>query len=192
MVDVRKRHCSHDSCTKRPIFNMEGNRTAEYCRTHAKAGMVNVSRRRCSHDSCTKHPIFNMEGNKTAVYCGTHAKDGMVEVSLSRRCSNITCARRPTWGLLTDGTASVCSYHMGDVLGDPVINFEARCKVAGCRKVSWWGLKGNPPTHCGDHGPVQDGLVCTVKAARRKRSCPSPSYHNKRRASSHLKVECSF
>lgn len=192
MVIVNGRRCLHDSCMKRPVFNIEGSKTASYCRQHAEDGMVNVSRRSCSHDPCMKRPTFNMEGNKTAVYCRTHAKDGMVEVSLSRRCSNITCARRPTWGLLADGTASVCYYHKGDVLGDPVINFEARCKVAGCRKVSSWGLEGNPPTHCGGHGPVQDGLVCTVTAARRKRSCPSTSYHNKRRASSHLKVECSF
>ncbi|CAN0417786.1 unnamed protein product, partial [Scytosiphon promiscuus] len=42
--------CSHGNCTKRPTFNVKGNRPAAYCKTHAKDGMVDVSNRRCSHN----------------------------------------------------------------------------------------------------------------------------------------------
>ena len=42
MVHVPARRCSHDSCTKRPSFNVEGSKTAVYCKQHAEDGMVNI------------------------------------------------------------------------------------------------------------------------------------------------------
>ncbi|CAN0505601.1 unnamed protein product, partial [Laminaria digitata] len=69
--------CSYDDCTTQPSFNVEGCKTAVYCRQHARGGMVNVYSRRCSHDSCTRQPSFNVEG-KTAAFCKQHAEHGMV------------------------------------------------------------------------------------------------------------------
>ena len=49
----------------------------------------------------------------------------------------------------------MCGYHKSDILGSPVINFRARCKLAGCGKISSWGQGGKQLTHCPDHGPLE-------------------------------------
>ena len=66
MVNVRKKRCSHDSCTKNPYFNVEGER-AVYCRQHAEDDMVDIRTKSCLHDSCTRRSYFDVEGNKTGV-----------------------------------------------------------------------------------------------------------------------------
>ena len=44
MVNICSRRCLHDSCTKQPNFNFEGNKPT-HCKQHAKDGMVYVSAR---------------------------------------------------------------------------------------------------------------------------------------------------
>ena len=127
--------------------------------------MIYVNGRRCLDASCTSISSFNFEGIKTAAYCKKHAVDGMVNVNPNSRCSHLSCTNRPMWGLLTAAAATACSRHKNEVLGIPVINFKAMCKEPGCGKVSRWGLNGQQPTHCRDHGPLQDELVCTIGMA---------------------------
>lgn len=166
MADVRNRHCSHVSCTRRSNYNVKGSKAAAY-RQSAKDGMVDVCSLRCSYDSCTKRPSYNVDGCNTAAYCRQHAKHGMVDVRC-HRCSHDSFTGRPRWSVLTDGAATVCCRHKSDISGGQVINFEAQCKVAGCWKRSRWGLDGKRPTHRGDHGPLDDSLACAVATARKK------------------------
>ena len=168
MVDVISKSCSHVSCTRRPSFNFEGHKLAEYCKQHAEDGMVNVISRRCLRDTCTSQPTFNDKGSKMAKYCKRHADDGMVDVR-SKVCALDSCSMQPGWGLLTNDAPTACLRHKSDIVGGPVINFKARCKVERYTKASRWGLHGKQPTHCCDHGPFNNGLVRTVGAARRKR-----------------------
>ena len=91
---ARMRHCAHVSCKRIASYNVEGIKTAAYCRQHAGDSMVNVHSPRCSHESCTRVPSFNVEGIKTAAYCRHHAGDGMVNVH-SPRCSHESCTRVP-------------------------------------------------------------------------------------------------
>ncbi|CAN0303730.1 unnamed protein product [Laminaria digitata] len=153
--------------------------------------MVNVHNRRCSRGSCTRQPSFNVEGMKTAAYCKQHAGAGMGNVH-GRRCVHVSCTKWPAWGVLTDGAATACPGHKSNLFGGPVINFKAMCKVVGCRNVSRWGLDGKQPTHCRDHGPLMDGLMCTIGTAGNKGTCPSPSYGAVRGPSVHFKTECLF
>ena len=167
-MDVRSRRCSYDSCTKQSNFNVEGSTTAVYCKAHAEEGMVNVCARRCLYDSCMKRPTLNYEGSTTAALCKEHAEEGMVDVT-SRRCSHKSCTKWPSWGVSTDGSATVCTLHKNDIMDGYAINFRAGCKVVGCYKVSRWGLSGEQPTHCTEHGPLEDGLFCTVPTSRGKK-----------------------
>ena len=80
MVVVVSRRCAHDFCATRPTYNVQGSKTAAYCKPHAVDGMVDVVNKRCSHDSCGRRPTFNVEGSRTAVYCKQHATDGMVSI----------------------------------------------------------------------------------------------------------------
>ena len=63
MVSIRGRVCSYDSCTKRPFFNIGGNKTAAYCKEHAEDGMVNTYGRQSSHGSCTRGAALNIKGS---------------------------------------------------------------------------------------------------------------------------------
>ena len=192
MVDVRTKRCSNESCTKYPSFNVEGSKSPVYCRQHASDSMVDVVTKRCSHDSCTRAPCFNLEGSKKGAYCSQHAKIGMVDVR-NKRCSHKSCLRRPSWGVVTDGTATTCGRHKGDLLGSQAVNFESACKVARCKKRSRWGLDGKQPTHCPDHGPLQEGLVCTVWTDRAQGGhSRKPSYRPVGAPSFRVKAETSF
>ena len=193
MVDVVSKLCAQDGCTKRPNFNFEGSKTALYCKQHAEDGMVDVRNRRCLHGSCRSRPTFNAEGSKTAIYCKTHAEDDMVNV-LSKRCSHNSCPRMPTWGLPITGTATVCARHKDDILGSPVINFKVPCKMAGCKRLSKWGLAGKQPSHCPHHGSREPGLECTVsgESSRGRRLPPSLSHGALGVSSFHVKAECLF
>ena len=164
MVDVRSRRCTVDLCTKRPRFNVEGSKTAVYCKQHAQGGMVNVHVKHCLRDSCSRGASYNIEGSTTAAYCKQHAVEGMVAVRC-QCCSHDGCTRLPSWGVPTQGAPTVCAHHKSDIVGDRVINFRARCKVPGCSRVSRWGLLGVQPTHCPEHGILANGLVCTVGTA---------------------------
>ena len=162
---IRGKLCSHNSCTRYPVFNFEGSKTAEYCSRHALDTMVDIISKRCLHDSCTRGPYFNVEGSKKGAYCSEHAKSGMVDVR-NKRCSHSSCPKRPSWGFVSHGSPTTCSRHKTDLLGSPAINYAATCKVACCKKKSLWGLDGKQPTHCLDHGPLQEGLVRTVGTDR--------------------------
>ena len=67
-MNIPSRRCSYAFCTKQHSFNVEGNKTAAFCKQHAKDGMVNVYSRCCSYDSYSKEPSFNVEGCKAAAY----------------------------------------------------------------------------------------------------------------------------
>lgn len=192
MVDVHNRRCSFTSCTKRPSFNVDGVKVAAYCKQHADDGMVNVYHKRCSYASCSSYPSYNVASSKTAAYCKLHAADGMLDVRSRRSCLHTSCILRPAWGALTDSVATACTHHKGDIVGCPVVNFRARCKVAGCVKASRWGLHGRQPTHCGEHGPLQNELSCTMGASLSTRSDRSPPCHPERRPAAQFKTECSF
>ena len=176
---------------KTPSYNTWGSSTAVFCRQHAVDGMVNVRSKRCSHSTCSKIPSFNVRGNITPLYCKQHAEDGMVNVN-NTHCLHSSCTRRARWGALTDGAATSCASHKDDIVGGPVINFRAKCEVAGCAKESCWGVDGKQPTRCLDHGPLEDGLIRTVESGRSRVVSRGISYVDVKSSSSRVKTECSF
>ena len=99
---------------------------------------------------------------------------------------------QPSWGMLADGVASACLRHKGDIMGGPVINFKRKCSIAGCGKVSRWGVDGKQPTCCRDHGPREDGLVCTIEATGSKRVSRRPSDDAAQASFVDVKAQCSF
>ena len=104
----------------------------------------------------------------------------------------MNCLKRPLWGVLTDSEATACLSHKDDIFGGPVINFTLLCKVTGCKSVSRWGIEGKQPTYCGNHGPLTDGLVCTVGRTRSKRSRRNPLYDALKGPPFNGKTECFF
>ncbi|CAN0337477.1 unnamed protein product [Scytosiphon promiscuus] len=176
MVNIRRNRCSYDSCMNNPNFTDKGGKTPLYCKQHATGAMVKVRGRSCLHDACMTTPNFNAKGRKTGLYCRQHSEEGMVDI-YGRQCSHGSCPRASTWGVATDVAPTVCALHKTDVVGDDVINFKSACKVVRCTKVSRYGLCGEQPTHCAEHGPLEGGLARTVHSIGKKRapSCVSNS-----------------
>lgn len=181
MVDALSKLSSQDTSTNIAISGVEDCETAKHRKQHANKCVVNIRKRRRSPEPSTKKQGSDVERRQT------------VDV-VNRHCSHKSCIRRSSWGSLTDGVATVCGYHKGDISGRPVINFMARCKLAGCRTWSSWGIDGKQPTHCAHHGPLEDGLVC-IDSGGRFRGMPASSAMSNRtlRSSSFLvKAECLF
>lgn len=193
MVDVRSRTCSRVSCARFARYYTEGSMEAVYCKQHAEIGMVCVWR--CSHDNCQQRPRLTSKRMKPSLYCQEHAENGM-EYTAGAGCIRGSCGRTPLWGMLADGVATACSHHTAVDASGSVINFGAHCRAAGCSKHAKWGPAGKQPTHCPDHGPLVDGLVCTIKPAGNRKSRSSsvlgPSNRAMAVASSQVKPECAF
>ena len=56
--------CIEKSCKKQSNYNNEGEKTALYCVTHKKEGMINVISKTCIEKNCKKQPSYNNEGEK--------------------------------------------------------------------------------------------------------------------------------
>ena len=135
---------------------------------------------------------FKCRGTEQGAHCSVHAKTGMVDVH-NKRCSHSSCLKRPSWGVVTDGKASTCGPHKSDILGTPVVDFEAKWVVASCNKKTGWEFDGKQPTHCFDHGPIQEGLILNFRTDRSPVSYfRSPSYRLVRSPSLRIKNESMF
>ena len=146
MVDVPRKRCSHDFCTMKPSFCMEGSRTALYCKQHAGDHMVDVVNKRCSHNSCTKFPSFNVEGKKTAAFCKKHAQNGMVNVRTKRL---LTISRRAVHGrgVLHNVETSASTMLNTDLMDKSRIHVRKRSRCT------------RQPPHPFGHVPLKRGLV---------------------------------
>ena len=152
--------------------------------------MVNKHHKRCSHQVCTKIPSFQFDG-KTTTYCRQHAEDGMVNIRNKRR-SHDSCTGQAVCGVPAGGGGTACADRKRKSLNSPTIHSRALCKVAGCEIVSTWGLSGKMPSHCCDHGPLEDGLVLAVRTSSTKTVRRRSSYSASGNPSFHVKAERSF
>ena len=73
MVDVRKKQCIGDGCTKYANHGLTGSRKPDYCAGHALEGMVNVWKKQCIGDGCTKYANHGLTGSRKPDYCAGHA-----------------------------------------------------------------------------------------------------------------------
>ena len=90
------RKCLHEGCTKKPSFNLEGEKPL-YCKTHKSEAMIDVLNKKCLHKGCTKQPSYNLEGEEP-LYCKAHKLEGMIDV-LSKKCIHEGCTKRPNYNL---------------------------------------------------------------------------------------------
>jgi hypothetical protein len=54
--------CIEPGCKILPVFNIEGEKTALYCSTHKKEGMVNIISKTCKSEWCYTQPTNKYEG----------------------------------------------------------------------------------------------------------------------------------
>jgi hypothetical protein len=87
-----KNLCQETGCQKRCSFNFKG-KTAIYCGTHKKQGMIDVHHKSCEEIDCKLRAGFNFKGNP-AIYCAQHKKENMVNVN-DKSCKD--CERLPSY-----------------------------------------------------------------------------------------------
>ena len=154
MVDVLRKRCFHDSCTRRPNFNVKDSKTPLYCKQHAEVGMVKFRTWRCLHDTCMKWPCFNVEGSKIPIRCRQHSEDGMVNV-LKKHCLNDSCTRRPTFDVVGSKTPTYCKQHAEDGMVD--VSFK-HCSYPSCTRHPNFNTEGSKtPIYCKQH--AEAGMV---------------------------------
>ena len=85
--------CVFETCTKTPIYNLQGEKNGLFCDTHMIIGMVDVKNTKCFE--CYRRATHNYIGMK-ALYCYTHAQEDMVFVH-KKKCQGQTgtsCKRK--------------------------------------------------------------------------------------------------
>ena len=113
IVDIRKEDCYYASCTRHPVFDVEGGKKALYRKQHAEDGILDVCSKRCSHDYCTREPSFNVEGDKRPAYGRQHAEDGMGNVR-GMRCAHDSCMKPSSFTVEGSKTPTYCMPHAED------------------------------------------------------------------------------
>ena len=102
--------CQYQHCETHAVFNLEGSKSAAFCKRQSTIGMVDVVHKLCLNDACTKQPSFGVAGSKTSVYCKQHAKEGLVNV-FNKRCLHESCVKFPTFNVRGSKTAVYCKQH---------------------------------------------------------------------------------
>ena len=188
MVNVCTRRCSHETCLRRPSFNVQGSKTAAYCEQHARDGMIKTGNKRGSHRIGTRKASIKVDGG-SAVYWARHADGTMVDDVHSTPFSNDACARQASGRKETDGASTACSNPESDMVDGVMTNDKVKCNVAGCEKVSAWGLCGEQASRCCHNGPLQGGLTLTVPSNHSKSVAHRSSHRGVGEGAYRVKVE---
>ncbi|CAM9946137.1 unnamed protein product [Ectocarpus fasciculatus] len=106
----RRRRCQEPECTTWPSYGIARLKKAEFCKTHAKQGMVDVVNKKCGHPGCITIPSFGANDSKKAEFCKTHAKPGMVNV-VNKKCGNPGCLKRASYGETGRKKVEFCKTH---------------------------------------------------------------------------------
>mmetsp|Transcript_29797 Transcript_29797/g.48534 ORF Transcript_29797/g.48534 Transcript_29797/m.48534 type:complete len:464 (+) Transcript_29797:29-1420(+) len=128
MIDVYKPTCHQAECSKKPSFNMIGERKPKFCAQHKLEGMLDVVKPKCIFAECMKRPSFNHEGEKRGLYCGMHRLTGMVDV-VKLRCEQKDCTTRASYNDLGNKRGRFCAKH---ALPEMVQVENSRCEHPGC------------------------------------------------------------
>ncbi|CAM9931920.1 unnamed protein product [Sphacelaria rigidula] len=154
MVDVKNKQCGEEGCSKRPLFGSAGGGQAEFCATHALAGIVDVRTNRCGNEGCSKQPSFGAADGGKAEFCATHARAGMVDFT-SKRCGEEGCSEHPSFGTPGDEKAAFCTTQAPADIG--AIGRE-QCVKEGCSKRPLFrSAVGGQAELCATHAPA--GIV---------------------------------
>ncbi|CAN0547844.1 unnamed protein product [Ectocarpus sp. 12 AP-2014] len=108
MLNVHTKICGHAGCMKWASYGETGSSNkAEFCKRHAKQGMVDVASKKCGHPGCMNGPSCGETGSKKAEVYKRHTKQGMVDVA-SKKCGHPGCtsARSFAWKTATSATSA--------------------------------------------------------------------------------------
>lgn len=90
----------------------------------------------------------------------------------SKICARASFIKPPVWGVIPRRSASVYVSRKSGLPAGLVTAFKpiARCNVASSNDRFSWGLVGEQPNPCPEHGIPEDVLVNTVREGRNMKS----------------------
>lgn len=165
--------CFHEKCKKRACYNLQGENTGLYCKTHKSSDMVSIVTKRCNMPDCNTVPSFNYPGEKKGFYCKSHHLNGMVDV-INVTCAKEDCNKHPSFNYPSEKKALYCRTHKLEGMIDVV---HAKCRHNGCLKIPSWTNPGeSTKLYCGEHkleGMVNSHTTCLYNECNKR-----PSYNN--------------
>ena len=166
--------CLNHVCTARARYNIQGIKTALYCRKHAEDGMLNVYVRRCLHYACTKSASFNFHGKKFPTHCLQHAMEGMVNVRNRRHCSHSGCSTVPSFNVEGRKTPLYCKKHARDGM---VNVCHKQCAHDSCTTTPFFNVEGSKQgKYCKQH--AEDGMIDIYSNRCSEATCNRGPYFN--------------
>ena len=81
MIDIKRRQCNYDGCTKSPTYNYEGETKRLYCAEHAHQAMICLNKKHMC-ENCEVYASFNYREFKTGHFCDTHKLNNMINVTI--------------------------------------------------------------------------------------------------------------
>lgn len=160
MVNVMGKHCTRDSCTRRPNFNFQGSKIGVYCKQHAAQGMVNVCYKHCSYDLCIRRASFSVEGSRTPVFCKRHAQDGMVDVRTVRSLND--CRQAKPAKDIRDNIGDAAPTRHYNTPNCSISTSDSSSEVVDCPKRPKLELEGQNARLWSNHGPFKGKVVHTM------------------------------
>ena len=178
MVNLGKKECRTEGCSKQSLFGVAGTKTAEYRAQHTPDGMVNVLSKKCKTEGCGKHPSFGMADMNKREYCAQHAPDGMVNVS-KRKFRTEGCAKTSSVGVASTKTVEYCAQ---DAPHGMFHVYNRKCRTEGYSKQSSFGEAGAKNLeYCTQHAKYGMVSACrneifwNVEECRRRKVDPHHS-----------------
>lgn len=163
-------------CDKQPNYNLEGEKKAIYCKTHANEWMeknpgqimIDVKSIKCKE--CKK--VIASYGNpqtRKKEYCATCAPEGSVELTkkLCEECNET----QANWNFPGEKGGRFCAMHALDGMIDLLNKL---CKHPGCLIRASYGVKGNAKQYCAEH--ASDDMFVVSRKKCKKCGKKSPSY----------------
>ncbi len=163
-------------CTKRPVFNIEGEKYGKFCEEHKTIQMVNVVDKKCIHidedgTECKNQRYYNILGLKPK-YCQVHKTDDMIHLK-GIKCGvemedGTLCNKYRDYNYPNEKVAKFCCNHkldgMIDIRHSRCIHIDEDGNK--CDKFPSYNFTGNKTNqYCPNHR--QKGMI-DVQAKRCK------------------------
>lgn len=156
--------CKHQEnnqrCTKYASYGNPGTTERQYCKTHARSGMVITKKdsRLCTHPEHKENKenppraSFGLPGEKP-IRCKKHVERGMVSINLKNPCE--ICGIKARTHGSEDGKKRFCQNCAK--LSQKNLKDLRNGKCIECEKWAVFGFEGKGRTHCKKH--KEDGMI---------------------------------
>ena len=171
VVNLTRKMCREETCSKEPTYNFPNEKTTAYCSIHKKPGMEDLKHKKCEHvdsdgNKCKLLATYGPQGEHVK-YCQSHAllHENMVVIRTTlckyKDENGVSCTTRASFNAPGTKSAKWCKLHKQD--GDVFVLKVDKCKEEGCEtRASFNHKNADKPLYCDAHKLI--GMVNIVDA----------------------------